>query len=155
MEARMTTEPTVGRILSIALRSPDTGPMREVTRADAVAGGGLVGDVKSTEQRGITLLASGQWKRVIDELAADLPWHMRRANVLVECDALGHLIGRRIRVGPVEVEVIAETRPCALMDQQHAGLRAALVPDCRGGVYGRILTSGTIRVGDAVRVAPL
>lgn len=150
----MTTETTIGRVLSIALRSPNTGPMREVSAADAVAGGGLVGDVKSAEQRGITLLAARQWERVTDELAADLPWHTRRANVLVECDALGHLIGKRIRVGPVEVEVIAETRPCNLMDQQHPGLRAALVPDCRGGVYGRILTSGPIHVGDAVRLAP-
>jgi len=36
------------------------------------------------------------------------------------------------------------------MDQQHAGLRQALVPDCRGGVYGQVLTGGTILVGDAV-----
>ena len=38
----------------------------------------------------------------------------------------------------------------SLMDQQHAGLRRALVPDCCGGVYGQVLTGGTVRVGDPV-----
>ncbi|MFH1111309.1 MAG: hypothetical protein V1790_19250 [Planctomycetota bacterium] len=38
----------------------------------------------------------------------------------------------------------------SLMDQQHAGLRQALVPDCRGGVYGQVLAGGAVCIGDHV-----
>ena len=30
------------------------------------------------------------------------------------------------------------------------GLRAALTPDCRGGVLGRIMQSGTLAIGDEI-----
>src|SRR5690606_10267213 len=39
------------------------------------------------------------------------------------------------------------TYPCEHIDELHPGLRAALTHD-RGGVYGRILNDGVIRLGD-------
>lgn len=124
--------------------------MREVPQVEAIAGAGLAGDVPPAPHRGITLLASGHWSQVCGELSAQLPWPTRRANVFVEREELGSLIGRTIRLGEVEVEILGETKPCGMMDDQHAGLRAALVPDCRAGVHGRILRGGVIRVSDSV-----
>jgi MOSC domain-containing protein YiiM len=63
---------------------------------------------------------------------------------------LSATIGRTLSIGSTRIQVHGETKPCGLMDQQHAGLRQALVPDCRGGVYGQVLTGGTILVGDPV-----
>ena len=140
----------VGRIRGIALRGADRGPMREVREVRAHPNGGLEGDVKSSLQRGVTLLASRQWEQVEGELGVELPWHTRRANILVECDSLGHLIGRTVRIGEAEMEVLAETKPCGVMEQLQPGLRAALAGDCRGGVYGRLTTGGMIRVADEV-----
>jgi MOSC domain-containing protein YiiM len=40
------------------------------------------------------------------------------------------------------------------MDELAPGLRAALTPDWRGGVTGRVIADGTIAVGDEVRIEP-
>jgi MOSC domain-containing protein YiiM len=145
---------SIGSVVSIALRTSEGGPMREVREVVATAGGGLAGDVAAHTDRGITLIDLKQWNDVRRDLnAPGLPWHTRRANVLVDGLRMADLIGRTIRIGPVEVQVNAETKPCGMMDDLHAGLRAALQPDCRGGVCGRIVRGGTISVDDQVLLA--
>lgn len=144
----MMTQQPIGKVLSIAVRTVQGGAMKEVPHASACVDGGLEGDIAVSASRGITFISAEQWRQVTGELGADLAWHMRRANVLVETASLGQFIGKSVRVGEVELKITDETRPCALMDQLHQGLRAALVPDCRGGVHGRVLRAGRIRVGD-------
>jgi MOSC domain-containing protein YiiM len=139
-------------VLAIALRTSRRGPMREVQCVAAEAGRGLAGDLPTSEDRGITLLADAQWRRVVRSLRTDLPWHTRRANVLVRAEQLGHLIGRTIEIGEVRVCVADETRPCGEMDRQFPGLKSALTGDCAGGVHGRILNSGVIQVGDRIHL---
>ncbi|MCH8968650.1 MAG: hypothetical protein IIA66_05995, partial [Planctomycetes bacterium] len=41
-------------------------------------------------------------------------------------------------------------KPCKLMEQLCPGLRAALTPERRGGVHGRITQSGTLVIGDEI-----
>lgn len=126
--------------------------MREISEALVEEGRGIVGDLPSSPKRAVTLLSAEQWEDVTGELGADLPWHTRRANVLVSCGSLAHLLGRTIEIGTARLEVLKETRPCELMDRQHEGLRRALERDCRGGVHGRVVRSGGFKVGDVVIV---
>lgn len=145
------TDKLIGRISGLALRSAVRGPMDTTDRVAAEAGGGMAGDVPSKPHRGVTFLATEQWGLVTRELGADLPWHTRRANVLVEASSLAHLIGRTIQAGQARIRINSETDPCGLMDEIHTGLREALTPDCRGGVYGEVLEGGEIRVGDTLQ----
>ena len=126
--------------------------MKEVASATAVQDGGLQGDIAVAARRGITFLASGHWGQVTSELGVPLAWHTRRANVLVDAPRIGHLIGRIVRVGDAEVEILGETKPCDLMDALHPGLKNALVADCRAGVHGRVLSGGEFKVGDTLVV---
>ena len=142
----------IGRVLGIALRCKDKGQMREVTEVAGIENGGLEGDLASSPDRGLTLIASEQWKQATQELGVELPWYTRRANILVEGGGLGGLIGQRLRIGDLEMKVNDETKPCGLMDRLEPGLRKVLEPEFRGGVNGRIVKSGRIRVGDAVQV---
>lgn len=128
--------------------------MREVHRASAPPDGWLEGDHGGSAKRGVTFLAREVWAGVNRELGTDLPWHTRRANVCVEGLDLPPLIGRRIRVGDLEVEILDETRPCDVMDGLQPGLQAALRIDRRGGVYGRVLEGGALSVGDTIEVLP-
>ena len=140
----------VGTIEAIAVRSCKNGPMEELPQAEARTGGGIEGDLPAPLDRGITLLSADQWEQVTRELDRDLPWHTRRANVLVSGPGLGRLIGQEIQVGSVRVAVTGETKPCKLMEQLCPGLRAALTPERRGGVHGRITQSGTLVIGDEI-----
>ena len=86
------------------------------------------------------------------ELGANLDPGVRRANVLVSGVDLRACLGRRLRLGTVEVEVLGETRPCELMDDDgRIGLDAALRKDWRGGGFGAVRTGGTLAVGDLVQ----
>ena len=58
--------------------------------------------------------------------------------------------GLLIKIKNVELEICAETEPCALMDKQYLGLRNKLEPNWRGGVCCRVISSGIITIGDEV-----
>ena len=142
----------VGEVAGIAIRAARHGSMTALDEAVLVAHGGLEGDLPSSMDRGITLLSSQQWAQVTQELGKALSWHTRRANLLVDAPGLGDLIGRIITIGSADVAIKGETEPCGLMDEQYRGLRRVLVPDCRGGVHGRIVQPGRFRMGDVVVV---
>lgn len=149
----MATQPPY-KILSIAIKPAEGASMEEVVNAVGVVDAGLKGNAPpSHPDRGVTFLAARQWDQVNAELGAALPWHTRRANVLLDADNLADLIGKRVRVGELLVEVKDETKPCGLMDEFHAGLTRTLVPECRGGVFGRVLEGGALRVGDVLTPA--
>lgn len=143
--------PGMGKLVQIYLRPSARTPVKSVVRAEAVAGQGLEGDHAGGGKRQVTLISRQAWQDALAELGGDpLDPGTRRANLLVEGLDLGASIGRRLRIGPVELQVEGETRPCGLMDDARQGLRDALVPACRGGVYARILSGGPLAVGDEV-----
>jgi MOSC domain-containing protein YiiM len=148
----MNAASNVGRVARIAIKTAVGGPMQEVAEAAAEIDRGLVGSVRPSPRRGITFIAAGDWRAATREIGVEIPWHTRRANVLIDAERVGHLIGKTVQVGDVVVEIIAETRPCELMDKLQPGLMNALKPDCRAGVYGRVVTGGSFRIGDELRI---
>lgn len=145
-----------GRLIGIARRAAKRAPMEELEKSDITLAGGVVGDTRGrrrgTEMDGrqVTLLSAEAWRDVCNELDAEVPWTFRRANLLVEGLDLKESEGARVVIGEVELEVTEEVDPCKRMDEQHQGLTAALVPDWRGGAGCRVVSPGTIKVGDTV-----
>ena len=142
-----------GVLKAIAHRPTDGQPMTEVREIIVLAGRGPEVENRKPGKREITLLSAESWAATCRDFGVDLPWWYRRANLLIEGLDLSAAIGRTLSIGSIRIQVHGETKPCGLMDQQHAGLRQALVPDCRGGVYGQVLAGGTIRVGDLVTLS--
>ena len=149
----MTNGATRGVVVGMAVRPSDGEPMREIEGSQAPVDGWLDGDHGGSAKRGITFLSTETWAEVNAELGSSIPWYRRRANVCVEgLGNLAPLVGKRIRAGEVVVAILDETRPCGEMDKIHQGLRKTLEVTGRGGVYGRVVEAGRIRVGDAVEV---
>jgi len=147
------SEKQEGRILALALRSSKRGPMELVDEVTAQENAGIEPNHEVQPHRGITFISTEQWSEVQQELhAPDLPWHTRRANVLVEGLVMTDLIGKTVQIGDVVIDVKKETEPCGLMDKLHNGLRKTLEPDCRAGVHGQIMQGGKIAIGNTINV---
>ena len=144
-----------GRVHGIALRKKSRAPMELIPSGFISESEGLRGDFRGTAgNRQVTVLFKSAWDIACSDLGEDLPWSVRRANVLIGGIEFqlndrskvpsGQL---RIKIGDVILQVTGETDPCARMDEQHAGLTKALTPDWRGGVCCRVLVGGRIEIG--------
>jgi MOSC domain-containing protein YiiM len=149
----------VGRIAGIARHDRPLGPMEVLDRAELVEGQGIAGDFRgtrkggSTGQNGVVLIEAGDWAVAIAECGAEVPWHERRGNLLVEGLDLPQAPGAKLRIGrEVLVEITQECAPCERMEALHPGLRSALEPDWRAGARARVLRGGEVAVGDEIRI---
>jgi MOSC domain-containing protein YiiM len=144
-----------GRLTGIACRDKRLAPMQEIASGTVSVAAGLDGDFKGAKypRRQITVLEHEAWQAALAEVGgAALAWIARRANLLVEGVALPRAKGGILAIGGVRLEVTAQTYPCARMEEARAGLLKALAKDWRGGVTCRVLTGGSITLGDAVEV---
>jgi MOSC domain-containing protein YiiM len=128
--------------------------MQELSQADVTIERGIIADYRGAGLRQVTFLDAGQWQEAIAELEVELPWHTRRANMLIEGIDLRTTVGRSMQIGDCLFAIRGETDPCQRMDELKMGLRDALKPAMRGGVWGRVVRGGTLRVGQRVQVLP-
>ena len=142
----------MGRIIGIYLRPSARTAVRSVESAEAIVGKGLKGDHAGGGNRQVTLIEEEKWRAACHDLGHKLSGGTRRANVVVERLSLSKSIGGRLLLGDVMIHVMGETRPCRLMDDAAAGLQEALSPDCRGGVYGKVVEGGVVSIGTSVEL---
>ncbi|MDH3221198.1 MAG: MOSC domain-containing protein [Gammaproteobacteria bacterium] len=142
-------------IKAIAIRNRPRAAMQSIDSARISVAGGILGDFRGAQPgRQVTILSESAWLQACADIETDLPWTVRRANLLVddvEFDA--SYVGKKLRIGDVELVITEETDPCSRMDAQYQGLTAALVPDWRGGVCCNVVKPGDIRIGDRVEFA--
>lgn len=124
--------------------------MDSVERATLRAGHGLVGNADQGGRRQVTVIERQAWSEATAEVGAAVDPGARRANLLVSGVSLAGSRGRILRVGAAELRINGETRPCERMDEAHRGLRAALGPSWRGGVFAAVLNDAEIEVGASV-----
>lgn len=140
----------MGRLERIWIKRFHRGPMDAAEAADLRRGAGIVGNANQGGWRQVTLVAAADWDRAVEALGAAVDPRERRANLLVSGIALARTRDRVLQVGGCRLRVRGETRPCERMDEAEPGLRAALDPGWRGGVFAEVLDDGRITVGDPV-----
>lgn len=134
------------------IRAREGGPMEPRERLELVADQGIRDDHTFGRMRHVTIVFEDDWKAATDQLGRDVDPAGRRANVLISGGGGGALIGSTIRLGPALVRIKGETVPCPVMDQAAEGLREALAPDTRAGVWGRVVEGGELAIGDGLTV---
>jgi MOSC domain-containing protein YiiM len=163
----LATVPQPGRLTWIGLRTARRGPIEVVDHAEAAAGLGLRGDRRTTGRGGGRASAPGGRRQVtliqaehLDVIASLLgrdtidPVLVRR-NLVVAGINLAALDKRRFRVGEVVLEAAGPCRPCSRMEEDVAlGPGGYQALRGHGGIVARILTGGTLRVGDEVDLLP-
>ncbi len=144
--------PEQGILRGIAVREAQRAPMQERQEVEVTVKQGITEDYRGAGLRQVTLISVEQWQETMKELDVDLPWHTRRANLLIEGIDLPNVVGEQIRIGDCLLTIYGETEPCPRMDELQPGLQQALQPDLRAGVWGKIVEGGTLRVGERVQV---
>jgi MOSC domain-containing protein YiiM len=129
-------------------------PMQRVDAIQAEAGKGLVGDrYHGTRHRHVTVQSQADLDEAAAELGRPIDPAGTRRNVTISRGDVPQAPGARIRIGDVQLEVVRRAAPCKLLDDSLGpGAKTALVR--RAGSVFRVLTSGSIAVGDPVELAP-
>ena len=141
-----------GRLEAIWLKRERGGTMDAVAEVTAEVGGGLAGDANfGRTRRQVTLIEKEVFDALKDEFGSLVDPALRRANLMVSGVRLADTRDRKLRIGDCLLQVRGETRPCTLMEDQLTGLRDALDPGWRGGVFCTVLSDARIQVGDEVR----
>jgi len=161
-EPRLLLATAVVRGEGVVVTTPDAGP--SVGRAADEALSGLVGRPVRVD------LAPAVGPAFVDEaplhlltLAALGEWDVRRfrPNVLLDTELdLDELVGERLAIGAVVVELLKRTRRCGMTTAEQPGLpkdrdvlrTLARERDVCQGVYARVVATGRVAVDDAVRV---
>ena len=145
----------MSQLKSVAIKATSRAPMQIIDSAVVTVEKGINGDFRgSATNRQITILAESSWLRACEAVKTDLPWTTRRANLLIDgIEFSADDVGKKVTIGDVELEITRETNPCALMEQQHQGLKSALTPNWAGGACCKVLKAGSFKVGDRVTVA--
>ena len=137
-----------GALAAIWVKRFKRGPMDAVLEGELVAGRGLAGNANQGGRRQVTLIEEEVWAAMIRELDAGAPTAGRRANLVLRGLPLAGSRGRVLAIGPCQLRILGETKPCERMDEVVPGLRKLMFPDWRGGAFAEVLEGGRIRVGD-------
>ena len=132
--------------------------METVGHVQVTCEGGIEGDYRGAMRGGpykrqVTVLEREDWDAALAEVGAEIHWKERRSNLVVEGPGPAATAGARLRIGAdVVLEVTRETDPCERMEALAPGLKAALLPDWRGGVCSFVVSEGVIAIGDVVTI---
>ena len=151
-----------GEVASLHITGAASGRMASPDAVKALPGKGLEGDRyalgvgtyspdegPTPPDREITLFEAEVLQALARESGIEFVPAETRRNVITRGVALNHLVGRRFRVGEVELEGVRLCEPCKyLVELTGKNVLGPLVH--RGGLNARILSEGTIRVGDPV-----
>ena len=139
-----------GKLETIWLKRAKLGPMDPKQSARLIAGKGLENNANIGGKRQVTIISLEAWQKMLSELGAEIDPSVRRANLLISGLELANTRGRILKIGNCRLKINGETLPCERMDQAFNGLKNAMKPDWRGGVFAEVLDDGGIRVGDSV-----
>jgi MOSC domain-containing protein YiiM len=135
-----------GSIISIQTCPGLRQPMRPLTVADLHAGGIPGDDHFAPESARQLLLIEGETLAAVGLEPGSV-----KENITVQGVSLMDLQpGARVSLGPAEIEITQECRPCSRMDEIRTGLKDEL--EGRRGMLARVIRPGRIRPGDPVNV---
>lgn len=137
-----------GKVEALWIKRAVRGPMDAAAEVTLVEDSGVLGSANQGGWRQVTVIEKEVFDRLAETLSPEVDPSMRRANVMTSGIQLEGTRGMILRLGECRIELRGETHPCEQMDEAIPGLRDALRPRCRGGMFGKIIKGGVVRVGD-------
>jgi MOSC domain-containing protein YiiM len=152
-----------GELLNIHTAPAARAPMQAHDAVEVIAGVGIKGDRYATDVntgiysdfpdiREVTLIEIETIEALARDHAITLPLHEHRRNLTTRDVPLNHLVGRQFHVGDVLLEGGRLNTPCRYLDMITQKTVCDLM-EHRSGLNCRIVSGGTIRIGDIIRLA--
>ena len=150
-----------GSVEAIYIAAQSGLPMQSVAQVAGAAGRGLLGDrhcrpadapplAPQDRVPDVSLVEAEVLQSLRDEHGIDLLPDETRRNIVTRGVRLHELIGRSFHLGDLVCEGVEVCEPCIHV-QQRVGKPILRPLVHRGGLRARILSSGTVRVGDLIQ----
>src|ERR1700692_173545 len=149
-----------GTVESIHIASDAAQATQSLKQGLAIPGTGLEGDRYALKtgtfyepgpDYELTLIEAEAVEALQREIQVELAPGDARRNIVTRDVPLNHLVGKEFTIGDVRIRGIRLCEPCDHLEKL-TGKKILKGLIHRGGLRAQILTRGTIRVGDAVKV---
>ena len=146
----------MSQVLKIGITKNNNQKIQEVTNIKVLANQGVVGDRHFKEFNDpfsqLTLIESENIDFYNIKFGLNIPYVDFRRNIVTKGIQLNSLIGKKIKIGNVELEGIDLCRPCRHLNEilnQDNIIKEFLR---KGGLRCQILSSSSINVGDEINL---
>ena len=142
--------------IGIAKESNQKFKIEQVNNIEVIAGKGIKGDRYyhdyNEAKKQITLIESENIDYYNKKFSTNFSYLDFRRNLITKNIQLNDLVGKKLSIGQIDIEVHDLCRPCKYL-QEILG-KDNIVKEFlrRGGLRCEILVSGNIQVGDEIRV---
>jgi len=146
----------MGEVFKLGITKNNNQPIKEVNSIEVMANKGIIGDRHfhdfNNPYNQLSLIESENIDEYNVKFELDIPHVNFRRNIVTKGIKLNDLIGKKLKIGNVELEVIDLCRPCRhlteMLDQKNI-LKEFLR---KGGIRCQILSSFKIYVGDKIEI---
>ena len=146
----------MAEVLKLGITENSNQPIKEVNSIKVLANKGIVGDRHFQEfndpYNQLSLIESENIDYYNTKFGLNIPYLDFRRNVITKGIQLNDLVGKKLSIGTVEIEVIDLCRPCRHLTEmlnQDNVLKEFLR---KGGIRCQILSSSDINVGDKIEI---
>ena len=142
--------------IGIAKENNQKFKIEQVNNVEVIAGKGIKGDRYyhdyNEAKKQITLIESENIDYYNKKFSTNFSYLDFRRNLITKNIKLNDLVGKKLSIGQIDVEVHDLCRPCKYL-QEILG-KDNIIKEFlrRGGLRCEILVSGNIKVGDEIRV---
>ena len=146
----------IGKLEAIGIAAKRGAAVETFQQAEVIAGQGLEGDrltdkLEKDASEQITLIEQEALAAIRIEYDVEMSHAESRRNLLTSGVPLNHLVGAEFIVGEVKFRGLELCEPCGHLEKL-TGKPAKTPLKHRGGLRAEVLTSGTIRVGDEIKL---
>ena len=143
-------------VIKLGIAPNNNQPIKEVNSIEVLANKGIVGDRHFHDSNDpynqLSLIESENIDEYNIKYGLEIPYIDFRRNIVTQGIQLNDLIGKKLKVGNVELEGIELCRPCRhlteMLDQKNI-LKEFMR---KGGLRCQIISSSKINIGDKIEI---
>ena len=147
----------MSKVFKLGITKSNNQKIEEVESIEVLANKGIVGDRHFDDYNDpfcqLSLIESENIDEYNIKFGIDIPYINFRRNIVTKGIKLNDLIGKKLKVGSVELVAIELCRPCRhlteMLDQKNI-LKEFMR---KGGLRCQILTSSKINIGDKIELS--